>query len=122
VTAETANFCDRGCPMEWANQSHDDGQPRTSPVGSFLAGTSVYGAQDMVGNVWEWVADWYDANYYASGFTHNPLGPDDGVYRVIRGGSWVSSAKYLRVSNRFYSDPNDTSNDHGFRCVVTQVP
>ena len=122
VTGEKANFCDRGCPMDYADRAMDDGFARTSPVGRFMSGKSVYGAQDMVGNVWEWVADWYGRNYYASGSTDNPAGPADGEYRVIRGGSWVSSAKYLRASYRNWSDPDDTSNDHGFRCVILQNP
>ena len=122
VTGEKANFCDRGCPMDYADRAMDDGFARTSPVGRFISGKSVYGAQDMVGNVWEWVADWYGRNYYASGSNDNPAGPEGGEYRVIRGGSWVSSAKYLRASYRNWSDPDDTSNDHGFRCVIFQNP
>jgi len=122
VSGEKANFCDTNCPMEWADRSFNDGYARTSPVGSFPQGASIYGALDMSGNVWEWVADWYSSTYYATAPFENPPGPDSGENRVIRGGSWVSSAKYLRASYRNWSDPYDASNDHGFRCVVTQIP
>jgi formylglycine-generating enzyme required for sulfatase activity len=57
----------------------------TQPVGSYADGASPYGALDMVGNVREWVADWYDENYYNTMPSINPTGPSDGKYRVIRG-------------------------------------
>ena len=60
-TARRANFCDRNCPFEWKDTAVDDGYRSTAPVGSYEAGKSPYGAYDMAGNVWEWVADWYDA-------------------------------------------------------------
>jgi formylglycine-generating enzyme required for sulfatase activity len=72
----------------------------------------------MVGNIWEWVNDWYDGAYYASSPTRNPQGPDDGEVRVIRGGSWASDVKYMRLTNRYFSAMDETSNDHGFRCVM----
>ena len=118
VTDLRANYCDRNCPFSWADRSQDDGFDRTSPVGYYQDGASLYGAMDMAGNIWEWVSDWYSSNYYDQSAEKNPLGPSYGDWRVIRGGSWVSQAKYLRSSNRYYSDPDDTSNDHGFRCVI----
>ncbi|HQO98950.1 MAG TPA: bifunctional serine/threonine-protein kinase/formylglycine-generating enzyme family protein, partial [Anaerolineaceae bacterium] len=63
---------------------------RTSPVGSYLEGASPYGILDMAGNVWEWVADWYSPDYYASQQEwFNPGGPESGEQRVLRGGSWM---------------------------------
>jgi formylglycine-generating enzyme required for sulfatase activity len=92
----------------------------TTPVGSYLAGASPYGVLDMAGNVREWVADWYNALYYKKSPQQNPLGPDTGEMRVLRGGSfldnfqrfwWRESGLSLRepfmvnpqiLSNRFF--------------------
>src|SRR5688572_14029802 len=62
----------------------------TTPVGSYPSGVSAYGIHDLAGNAWEWVADWYGADYYASSPAANPPGPSSGLERVFRGGSWFS--------------------------------
>src|SRR6185295_8766609 len=67
-----------------------------APVGTLEEGKSPYGIYDMAGQVWEWVSDWYDADYYKTGPSQNPTGPPKGVYKVIRGGSWGSNAAGLR--------------------------
>jgi formylglycine-generating enzyme required for sulfatase activity len=72
----------------------------TSAVGSYPAGASPYGIYDLAGNVWEWVADWYDANYYAVSPSSNPTGPASGSCRVLRGGSWLSNESGVRASRR----------------------
>ncbi len=59
-----------------------------------------FGVYDMAGNVFEWVADWYSADYYATGPVENPSGPESGKFRVIRGGSWHSGPYCLRVYYR----------------------
>jgi len=91
----------------------------TSPVGSFPTGSSPYGCLDMVGNVWQWCADWYDEGYYKTSPTKNPSGPAIGRTRVLRGGSWDNNApRNLRVTYRYgYSPPPNRNSDLGFRCV-----
>jgi len=86
-------------------------------VGSFPAGFSPYGAQDMAGNVWEWVADWYDGNYYKVSPKENPKGAGCTRLKVLRGASWLSDVRHLRSSIRGRYDPNTTRKDIGFRCV-----
>ncbi len=92
-----------------------DGYAYTAPVGSFPA--NGYGLYDMAGNVWEWCADWYDGSYYANSPPNNPLGPDSGSYRVLRGGSWHNHPDHLRVATRSRIHPADANDDVGFRCI-----
>ncbi|MDF0665093.1 MAG: SUMF1/EgtB/PvdO family nonheme iron enzyme [Nitrospira sp.] len=86
-------------------------------VGSFKQGTSPYGAHDMAGNVLEWVADWYDPNYYSKGPERNPKGPSRGEYRVRRGGSWTSAPDDVRSADRYGDTPSARGDALGFRCA-----
>lgn len=90
--------------------------PDTSPVGSFPA--NGFGLYDMAGNAQEWCNDWYSASYYESSPQSNPTGPATGTGRVIRGGSWDSSAADCRVASRDYYVPSRGETDRGFRVVL----
>ncbi len=116
------NLCDINCPLNWKNADFNDGYQDTSPAGHYVAGAGFYGAFDMAGNVWEWIADWYDESYYASSPASNPFGPDTGDLRVWRGGSWTSGNNNdLRVANRSRGNLTNAHNFVGFRCSRSAV-
>lgn len=84
----------------------------TSRVGSYSLGASHFGALDMAGNVWEWVADYYAVDYYSESADANPAGPEEMLgrtNRVIRGGSFQDSILNMRVANRGYAQGPDQS-------------
>ena len=85
-------------------------------VGSKPAGVSPYGAHDLAGNVFEWVADYWSDDY-PSGTVSNPTGPASGADRVLRGGSWYFFPEYLRSANRIKSYPRRRIGYYGFRCA-----
>jgi len=96
-------------------------QLKTADVGSFPEGASPYGVLDMAGNVWEWVADWFDPNYYRTSARKNPKGPEAGEYKVLRGGAWdtprpINSSWYRETFMR----PEDSRPVTGFRCAKDQ--
>jgi formylglycine-generating enzyme required for sulfatase activity len=90
-----------------------------TPVGMFEDGKSPYGINDMAGNVWEWVSDWYAPNYYQTGPLRNPTGPPAGNHKVVRGGSWGSGPEGLRASERETRLPSFQGYGTGFRCAKT---
>ncbi len=98
----------------------DKNKGDVTAVGSYPNGASPYGALDMAGNAWEWVADWYSEIYYASSPASNPLGPKSGQERVLRGGSWLNNSILVRSSNRNYGSPEDDCVNCGFRCAVSR--
>ena len=99
----------------------------TTKVGSYLDGVSPYGLYDMAGNVLEWVADWYDSDYYSNSPFSNPLGPSSGYYRVLRGGSWYAwwygYGNDVRSAYRCYGGvPGCIGGLIGFRCARGTSP
>ena len=114
-----ANWIDSGDP-------YDNG---TTPAGYFddsnhqglyqtIDGRSPFGAHDLAGNVWEWVNDWYDEDYYTISPLTDPTGPDTGTERVLRGGGWQSSDSFLRSSRRLGNFPFQSATTVGFRCAA----
>ena len=108
-----ANFCDSNCSYDWKNENYDDGYADTSPVGIYESGQSFYGAYDMAGNVWEWVADWYDVYPGGDESVSDYFGEQR---RALRGGSWDYYGSYLRSAYRYWYYPSNSSNFIGFRC------
>jgi formylglycine-generating enzyme required for sulfatase activity len=96
---------------------HWQGAHTLQPVGNYEEGNSPYGAQDMAGNVWEWVGDWYDTGSYAAGPERNPQGPPSGFSKILRGGSWTNSADTVRATHRREEAPEVRNSDSGFRCA-----
>jgi formylglycine-generating enzyme required for sulfatase activity len=78
---------------------------------------NAWNLYDMLGNVWEWVDDWYDENYYTESPGNDPRGPSAGQARVLRGGSWFNNLWNVRLSSRKCSDPGYRYNYAGLRCV-----
>ena len=90
---------------------------RITQVGKYSpAGDSPFGCVDMAGNIWEWCADWYNKDYYVNSPKSNPLGPETGTDKVLRGGSW-NYYESLRVSNRLRNNPDGNGGYFGFRCL-----
>ena len=87
------------------------------PVKSLEQGVSPYGLHHMAGNAYEWVQDWYLTNYYESSPSKNPQGPEQGQFKVLRGGSWSDLAKYLLTYSRFKLPPDTRNSYTGFRCA-----
>jgi formylglycine-generating enzyme required for sulfatase activity len=125
--ADRINACGAEC-LAWEKKNRvdqdgamyegDDGWVHTAPVGSFPKGASPYGVEDLVGNVWEWVADWHAP--YAAEEAVDPAGPTKGDKRVMRGGAWNGAyASWVRPTFRFGADPAMRSHGVGFRCAKT---
>jgi sulfatase modifying factor 1 len=91
-------------------------QRGTRPTGTYPP--NAFGLCDVIGNVWEWVADWYGSEYYTEGAERDPRGPTTGGMRIIRGGSWVNDeASMLRSAYRHKVPPDTYTYSIGFRIV-----
>lgn len=111
----------------WGNEPPDETRAvfasssftNLKPVDALPAGASPFGVFGLAGSVWEWVADYYAADYYADSPAENPTGPAEGPGRVTRGGGWPNNnqADRIRVTNRNWLDPTFLSSDLGFRCA-----
>jgi sulfatase modifying factor 1 len=97
----------------WQGNMLDGFKYTTSPVGSFPP--NGYGLFDMAGNVFEYVNDWYDSNYYSKSPANNPLGPASGNEKIIRGGAWSWCECYTRPASRNAVELGDTNDYTGFR-------
>ena len=102
TAGRVANIADETSGLAWKLDGYDDGYSQTAPVKSYPDGASPYGALDMVGNVWEWTADWYDSGR---------------KYRSVRGGSWYSYPWLARASFRDWFSPAFRYDYLGFRCA-----
>ena len=100
----------------------DDGVRYTAPPGTFPAGRSPYGPYDMIGNVGEWVSDWYEEDYYSKAPQKDPKGPEKSRNRVFRGGSWNDMSLNARAAKRFAAVPHRTDAIIGFRCAMDLEP
>lgn len=127
---EKAARGDRPLKWPWGNTFSEeflnsegkvDGYQYSAPPGKFEKGRSPFGVYDMAGNVAEWVADWYDPDFYQEGVFRNPKGPAQGKHRVYRGGSWNDSSANIRTAKRFAAAPHQSGVTIGFRCAMDSL-
>ncbi|MCC6270921.1 MAG: formylglycine-generating enzyme family protein [Microbacteriaceae bacterium] len=102
------------------NNTREDGWLTTAPVDTYCP--NAFGLFQTVGNVWEWCSDWYSPHYYEVSPNEDPRGPESGIGRVIRGGSFLCHDSYCnryRNSARSSNTPDSSMSNAGFRTVAT---
>jgi len=123
--ASQSNFCDSKCGLNIRVASLSDGFPNTSPVGSFPA--NPFGLHDMVGNVNEWVSDWFEERAYVNSLKDNPQGPirtnpsgrrGGGAKKIFRGGAWRTDMNSQRSASRKGLETDYRLDGTGFRCAL----
>ena len=92
--------------------------PGVTPVNGYAEGKSYYEALNLAGNVFEWVADWYNPTYYSISPTEDPTGPETGSFRSVRSTGLREDSYLAESARRFRFKPAEARNDLGFRCVV----
>src|SRR5207249_1993339 len=114
-TAGTTRYCFGDDPWELGRYAYYDrnSDTQTHPVGERQP--NAWGLYDMHGNVWEWCWDRYDEAYYKQKFDKDPVGPNSGDRRVLRGGAWYNEAKLLRSACRSKFDCEHGHSSIGFR-------
>jgi formylglycine-generating enzyme required for sulfatase activity len=115
--ADWDEFWLRGEGASISKEKGVKGEILTLPVGSFPDGASPYGLLDMAGNAAEWVQDWYNPNYYKDAPLSDPLGPERGAIKSMRGGSWLKPAVSLRATDRDWGTMDSRPSGTGFRCA-----
>ena len=120
-----------GHQLDSSKANYGQAVGHTTAVDSYPEGVSGYGVYNMAGNVFEWVADWYDPMYFNVSPALNPQGPAAGLnfakqgpVKVLKGGSWLAPASSLHTSHRFWNQPENNSYGVGlgFRCAQAASP
>ena len=101
--------------LDASHANYDGNVGHPTPVGLYPEGNTSEGLCDMLGNVWEWCNDWYGP--YETRIQEDPVGPEDGKHRVLRGGAWGNDPRYVRVSDRVGFVPTNRVSVYGFRCA-----
>jgi len=121
---EKASRGKRSVSYPWGNEMPDSTKlnfneelQKTAPIGSYESGKSDYGIHDLSGNVAEWTYDWHLAEFYVFSSKKNPVGPEKGHYKVIRGGNWRNNLESINMTYRNATVPSIRSNSLGFRCA-----